>query len=438
MKRALETVRTSADIDVDIRNQLIRRLEGLMADIRSRQEVLEVQRLRSEERRAQLAAEERLITQIQRDEEQLEEWINQIRGLLEEGRRGDADAFEEAEAVARVAVNDNPGERTAAAALFTSEAAGQLDKAFRLRSLRADRFLETLYQVELSHVPFPDEPPIRWPPAEVWKALTERRRKWASVDLHRASPAEERIQAALKETVEDLEFVDMPLSEAMDFIADLHNITILIEEQALQDEGLSSQEPVNATLSGITLRSALKIILEPLGLTYVIEDEVMKITTIVEAKTKMSTRVYPVGDLVVPIISGGGFGGGFGGFGGGFGGFGGGFGGFGGGGFGGGFPGGFGGFGGGGGFPGGFGGGFFSVPPAALPMSLPKAAKKPAGKSAKPKKLPPADPEVQEILDEILDRQARSDVSSTGQVFASIDDPVPSGKDRTELKKKAC
>ncbi len=57
-------------------------------------------------------------------------------------------------------------------------------------------------------------------------------------------------------------------------------------------------------ISGITLRSALKLLLENVNgteLTYVIEDEVMKITTAEKANENYQTRVYPVGDLVIPI-----------------------------------------------------------------------------------------------------------------------------------------
>ena len=81
----------------------------------------------------------------------------------------------------------------------------------------------------------------------------------------------------------------------------------------------------------------MRLLLERENLTWVIEDEVMKITTITKADEALSTRVYPVADLVIPVQSGG-FGGGFGGGlgGGGFGGGGLGGGGFGGGGFGGG------------------------------------------------------------------------------------------------------
>ena len=367
LKRSRGTVLAATDIDTEGRGQLIRRLDNVIREIENLQEVAENRRIQAAERQAQQDAQARMIDALTRDEERIEQLIDRVRALLDEAAHGNPEAYEEAESVARAAVDLSPGEGTTAAALFVSEAAGQLSKAFRLRSQRADGFLETLYQVELSHVPFPDEPPVRWPAAEVWKALTERRRKWASVDLHRNSPAEERIQTALQATTE-IEFIDTPLGEAMEFIGELHNITIIIDEVALEEEGIASDEPIDRVLSGITLRSALKIILEPLGLTYVIEDEVMKLTTEIAAEEKLSTRVYPVGDLVIPITTplAGGLGQGLGGVGG-FGGLGG----LGGGGqfgFGSQSFGGLGGFGG-----GGLGGGQFSVPAEKVPADRPAA-----------------------------------------------------------------
>jgi hypothetical protein len=48
-----------------------------------------------------------------------------------------------------------------------------------------------------------------------------------------------------------------------------------------------------------------------MDLTYVIRDEVLMITTKTEAENMLSIKVYPVGDLVIPIgmRGGGGFGG---------------------------------------------------------------------------------------------------------------------------------
>src|SRR5262249_12968619 len=43
--------------------------------------------------------------------------------------------------------------------------------------LRQERFLQTLLQVDKSAVPFPDEPPIQFPPAATWKALSDFRKE---------------------------------------------------------------------------------------------------------------------------------------------------------------------------------------------------------------------------------------------------------------------
>jgi hypothetical protein len=409
LKRREEAVRT-VDIDPDARQQMLKTLRSVRNDVVAQKEVAILKGIQAQNSRAQQEAQQRLLDALVREEEKIEQLIDQVRALIEEGVHGNDDAYEEAEAVAEAVVDIRPGNGAAAAALFSSEAAGQLNKAFRLRALRANRFLAVLHQVELSHVPFPDEPPVRWPAAEVWKALTERRAKWASVDLHKNSPSEERIQAALSETTE-VEFVDTSLKDAMEFVADLHDITIILNETALSEEGIASDEPITQVLSGISLRSTLKIILEPLGLTYVIEDEVMKITTEIDAEEQLSTRVYPVGDLVIPIMQGqsGGLGQGLGGTGG-IGGAGGQQGG--------------GQFGAGGGGPGGngmggggAGGGLFSLPPTKLPQGK---------KNIAPKVKPLQDAEVQQLLNGILKQDKTSQVNRpVGQAFAQVKDPLP-------------
>src|SRR5262249_61993838 len=123
-------------------------------------------------------------------------------------------------------------------------------------------------------------------------------------------------------------------------------IEVVLDQEALKAAGIDAAATlISKSLKDISLRSALKLILQDYNLTYVIKDEVLQITTKDKAGTELVTKVYPVGDLVLPIVppqqtQGGGFGlgggiGGGGGLNGGFGGGGGG-GGFGGGGFGGG------------------------------------------------------------------------------------------------------
>jgi len=365
LKRVLTSVRAAIDVNPEDRAKMIKQLEGELLATTTRMEQLRQTRDRMQQRLAQEEAQKRLAEQMLLDEERLENLIDRVRALMEEGRHGDDAAFGEAQAVADVAINLKPTDGTASAARFDAEAAEQLVRAFRLRARRADQFLEVMYQVELSHIPFPDEPPIRFPPAAVWNALSQRRKaRYSSVDLKKNSAQEQRISAELNSRT-DLAFTDVALSEAIDFLRDYHQIPIIIEETALSDEGIDASVPVNIELSGISLRSALRLLLEQHALTYVIEDEVMKITTETSANERLSTRVYPVADLVIPITSasGGGAGGQQGIFGNPLG-------------QGGGGGGGFGGGGGGQGGGGGFGGGFPSIAPEEVPEPVTLPSKK--------------------------------------------------------------
>src|SRR5262249_53549131 len=140
-----------------------------------------------------------------------------------------------------------------------------------------------------------------------------------------------------------VDFQETGLEDAINFLKDYHDINIWIDKTVLADEGVQLDTPVTLKLAGVSMRSVLKLLLEPSQLTWLIEDEVMKIATASRAGAKLSVRVYPVGDLVVPIVPArmiqmmgggggmGGMGGGMGGMGGGMGGMGGGMGGMGGG-----------------------------------------------------------------------------------------------------------
>jgi len=114
-----------------------------------------------------------------------------------------------------------------------------------------------------------------------------------ALDYKSRTKAETAMEAQLDEPTE-LNIIDMTLKETMAAITDLHNVPIIFDEKALADAGIPTDTRIHRQLSNITLRSALNIILEPHGLTYVIEDEVMKVTTIAVANETRETRVYEV------------------------------------------------------------------------------------------------------------------------------------------------
>ena len=109
--------------------------------------------------------------------------------------------------------------------------------------------------------------------------------------------AEKRIERALNEPT-TMEFVDAPLSDVVEHLAGLHKIEIQIDQRALDDVGLGTDTSVTRNVKGVSLRSALNLMLHDLQVTYTLRDEVLLITTPEEAANRLLTKVYDVADLV--------------------------------------------------------------------------------------------------------------------------------------------
>ena len=92
----------------------------------------------------------------------------------------------------------------------------------------------------------------------------------------------------------EIDFVDLPLSDAIRVLGDLHKLAIIIDKETLSGGGIATDLPVNLHVSEVSLRSGLKLLLEPLQLDYVIKNEVLLITTREKADEFMETRVYNV------------------------------------------------------------------------------------------------------------------------------------------------
>jgi hypothetical protein len=98
-----------------------------------------------------------------------------------------------------------------------------------------------------------------------------------------ADPSEARIHAALDKPA-DIQFVETPLKDAIDFLAAEHGIPMVLNAKNLEEAGMTMDTPVTKNLSGLTLRSTLNLLLDELELTYVIQNGVLMITTEAEAQ----------------------------------------------------------------------------------------------------------------------------------------------------------
>ncbi len=106
----------------------------------------------------------------------------------------------------------------------------------------------------------------------------------------------------------NLDFIDTPLQDIVNSLQDQFSIPILIDRKALDDVGLAGDTPVTMSLQGVSLRSALRIMLKNLELVYTLEDAVLKITTPEAAENRLARCVFQVADLTAPATGPGGTG----------------------------------------------------------------------------------------------------------------------------------
>ena len=112
--------------------------------------------------------------------------------------------------------------------------------------------------------------------------------------------AERRIDEAL-ETRTSVDFNETPLKTVAAFMRETLNgkVEIQLDRRALEDAGVSEDTPVTRTIGDLPVRSVLQLILDDFDLTFLVQNDILMITTEDEAETELFTRTYPVADLLV-------------------------------------------------------------------------------------------------------------------------------------------
>lgn len=103
------------------------------------------------------------------------------------------------------------------------------------------------------------------------------------------SSVEAQIRGKLAEPV-TLEFVETPLVDAVDFLKDFTGQFIVLDEAALEKAGIAKNAAVNLKVSRISAGSALKHLLRQHGAEFVIQDNVVMVTS-ADRATKREFKV---------------------------------------------------------------------------------------------------------------------------------------------------
>lgn len=285
----------SSGVDAESKAQLLRRLDRELSDIRK---YLEDNRARIDLKEkaalteADIRREEQVKVEVQ---EKVALMVDEYNQLMEEHR------FAEALVVAKRARELDPNNPFTEQLLRNANLIWSLQSNLATNANKQDGFLAEMQNVNTSSVPFNSDMPYMMPDAREWATLTANRVNRMRERGPRRSERELEIEQKLKTPVM-LQFEQAPLSLVMDQLAKLADVNLHLDPQGLAEEGVTTDAPVSVKLNHeISLQSALRLILEPLHLSYVIKDEVLKITSEQLRNGEVYPVVYNVADLVTPI-----------------------------------------------------------------------------------------------------------------------------------------
>lgn len=94
------------------------------------------------------------------------------------------------------------------------------------------------------------------------------------------------------------QFTATPLHDALEAISRQHGINIFLSICDLNDVGMTADQPVTGTAQRARLDESLHGLLKPLNLTWLVQDDVVVVTTEEEAEQDLQQVSYPVRDLV--------------------------------------------------------------------------------------------------------------------------------------------
>lgn len=294
LEQAREKIANSG-LEPVARDQMFRRVDRKIADLKQY----------VDQNRSRIDLDERnnqVRNQIDREREQnlntqdkLAQMVEEYNQLMKEQR------FAEAEVVAKRAVELDPKNPLAQQLVLNAKIIRSYNNSMQIRAEKEQGVVDALTSVDRSSIPVNDAEPFLFGDVKKWDELTRQRSKWLAEKRRKRSERELEIERKLRTPVM-LQFDNAPLSQVLEYLAKLAEVNLHLDPQGLAEEGVTSDTPVTINLSQeISLQSALNLILHPLHLSYVVKDEVLKITSEHMRNGEVYPQTYNVADLVVPI-----------------------------------------------------------------------------------------------------------------------------------------
>jgi hypothetical protein len=123
----------------------------------------------------------------------------------------------------------------------------------------------------------------------------------ASFKAARLTKSDRAILAQLESPV-SVDFVETPLGDVLDFLRDLSKVNMVIDRVALEEEGVTPATPVTIHVEQVPMGSVLRLLLGQLNLTFVPNNDVLMITSAIQASGVRSPHTLLVGHSVAAIF----------------------------------------------------------------------------------------------------------------------------------------
>lgn len=308
LKRVYATVRDDIELTDVARQTLLNRMENALRNVETEGAI--VRRNQADRLRLQAIAQEQAQQAEARTaiENTFKARMRVFHALMDQARF--EEAYKQSLAIIQDAINQgHPIPVAVTAAHDIGLVATNLREVQEIKRVTEERWLLTMLQVEKSHVPFPDEPPVAFPPAATWRQLTAmRKERYENSGLTDDDPITLRrireLEHILSTPVPSVELDTGSLRDALGYLSDRFNVPIVIDSEAFKEQGvqdIESQTVRLSRLSNISLSTVLRLLLAQVQGTYIIRRDFIEVTTGQRQAAEKVLRVYPVADLVIPI-----------------------------------------------------------------------------------------------------------------------------------------
>lgn len=296
--KSLRTRVSQSEVDGAYRKQMLAMVDRVINNVES---WMETNRSSIElEQRNKQIEDRNLLDESTRTKEdaQIQTLVDQYNELMDDQR------FAEAEVIARKVEEIKPNSEISAMMRGRSVIERRVAEQKEIQAMKEEAVVNSFTDAERAAATYmTDSQPMQFPPVKEWYDLKKAREKYNDESL-KLQPSERQILELLEEPF-SASFEERPLADALKTISEMTGLIILIDEPSIAEEGLRSDQPITLDLRGnrIKLKNVLKNILEPLNLTYVVKNEVVKIQSRRYMQQEMYSKTYSVRDLVIPIAN---------------------------------------------------------------------------------------------------------------------------------------